>query len=155
MAVDDGRVQAGFRFGAELPVDQVGGLCDDHGRCDQGTLVALQQFQASRAVLVGTIGRRDQRAGIHDQHLVAPESLGQHFFGLRRAAPGSRSAHSSEGQSAARRLGQLSRQQIRCKLIRGLASAGRLSGQRLGDGAIQMERHCHDSSVTAHVWELG
>jgi hypothetical protein len=26
LAVDDGRVQAGFRFGAELPVDQVGGL---------------------------------------------------------------------------------------------------------------------------------
>jgi hypothetical protein len=27
-------------------------------------------------VLVGTIGRRDPRPGVHDQHLVAPESLG-------------------------------------------------------------------------------
>jgi hypothetical protein len=27
-------------------------------------------------VPVGTIGRRDQRAGIHDQHLIAPEPLG-------------------------------------------------------------------------------
>jgi hypothetical protein len=29
-----------------------------------------------RGVPVGTIGRRDQRAGIHDQHLIAPEPLG-------------------------------------------------------------------------------
>jgi hypothetical protein len=127
LAVDDGRVQAGFRFGTELPVDQVGGLCDDHGRGDQWTLVALQQFPASRVVLISTIGRRDQRAGIHDQHLVAPESLGQHLAGLCRTAPGSRSAHSSEGQPAARRPRQLSRQQIRYKLIRGQAAAGRLS----------------------------
>ena len=31
---------------------------------------------ASRVVPVGTIGRRDQRAGVHDQHLIAPEPLG-------------------------------------------------------------------------------
>jgi hypothetical protein len=55
-----------------------------------------------------------------------------------------------EGQPTARRPSQLSRQQIRCKLIGGLAATGRLNGQRLGDGAIQVERHCHDSSVTAH-----
>lgn len=76
LAIDDGRVQAGFRLRAKLPVDQVGSLRDDHGRGDQGTLVALQQLPAGRVVLVGTIGRRDQRAGIDDQHLIAPESLG-------------------------------------------------------------------------------
>lgn len=155
LAVDDGRVQAGFRLGAELPVDQVGGLGDDHGCGDQRTLVALQQFPASRVVPVGTIGRRDQRAGVHDQHLVAPKSLGQHFIGLCRAAPGGRSAHSSEGQPTPRHSGQLSRQQIRCKLLRGLAAAGRLSRQRLSDGAIQMKRDCHESSVTVHVRKPG
>jgi hypothetical protein len=41
LAVDDRRVQAGFRLGAKLPVDQVGGLCDDHGRGNQGTFIAL------------------------------------------------------------------------------------------------------------------
>jgi hypothetical protein len=34
MALDDGRVEARFRFGAKLPVDQIGGLCDDRGRGD-------------------------------------------------------------------------------------------------------------------------
>jgi hypothetical protein len=54
LAIDDGRVQAGFRLRAELPVDQAGGLRDDHGRGDQGTLVALQQLPAG---LVGLTGR--------------------------------------------------------------------------------------------------
>ena len=109
LAFDDGCVQAGFRFGAELPVDQVGGLRDDHGRGDQGALIALQQHPAGRVVSVGAIGRRDQRAGIHDQHLVAPEALGQHLIRLCRAPPGSGGAHRGEGQPAAGRLGQLSR----------------------------------------------
>jgi hypothetical protein len=118
-------------------------------RGDQGAFIALQQRPAGRVVPVGAIGRCDQRAGIYDQHLIAPEPLGQHLIGLCSAASGSRSAHGGEGQPAARRPGQLSGQQIRCKLICGLPATGRLSGQRLGDGAIQMERHCHDSSVTA------
>src|ERR1017187_7432564 len=42
LAIDDGRVQAGFRLRAKLPVDQVGGR-----RGDQGTLVALQQLSAA------------------------------------------------------------------------------------------------------------
>jgi len=58
----------------------------------------FQQRPASHVVPVGTIGHRDQRAGIHDQHLIAPNP-----------------------------------------------------GQRLGDGVIQMERYCHDPSVTAHA----
>jgi hypothetical protein len=66
LALDDGRVEASLRFGAKLPVDQISRLCDDHGRGDQRTLVALQQRPASRVVPVGAIGRRDQRAGIHD-----------------------------------------------------------------------------------------
>lgn len=155
LAVDDGRLQAGFRFGAKLPVDQVSGLRDDHGRGDQGTLVTLQQRPASRMVLVGTIGRRDQRSGIDDQHLIAPEPLGQHLIGLCRAAPGSGGAYGCEGQPTARRPGELSRQQVRCKLIGALATTGRLSGQRLGDGTVQMKRHSHDSSVTAHAREPG
>lgn len=87
--------------------------------------------------------------GIHDQHLIAPEPLGEHLIGLRGAPPRSGGAHSGEGQPAARHPSQLSRQQICCKLIGSLAAAGRLNGQRLGDGAIQVERHCHGSSVTA------
>ena len=72
---------------AELPVDQVGSLRDDHGRGDQGTLVAFQQLPTGCMVLVGAIGRRDQRAGIDDQHLIAPEPLGQHLIGVGRAQP--------------------------------------------------------------------
>lgn len=61
LAIGNGRIQGGFRLRAELPVDQVGGLRDDHGRGDQGTLVALQQLPAGLVVLIGAIGRRDQR----------------------------------------------------------------------------------------------
>src|ERR1700678_2610932 len=52
LAIDDGRVQAGFRLRAKLPVDQVGGLRDDHSCGDQGTLVALQQLPAGLVVLI-------------------------------------------------------------------------------------------------------
>jgi hypothetical protein len=147
LAIDDGRVQAGFRLRAKLPVDQVGGLRDHHGRGDQGTLVALQQLPAGLVVLIGAIGRRDQRAGIDDQHLIAPEPLGQHLISLSCAAPGSRSTHRGEGQPATWRLGQLRRQESRRQLIRGLATTGCLGGQRLRDGVIQVQRHCHDFSV--------
>lgn len=58
--------------------------------------------QLTCRVPVGAIGCGDQWAGIHDEHLVAPESLGQHLVGLCRAAPGSRSADGGEGQPAAR-----------------------------------------------------
>jgi hypothetical protein len=102
-------------------------------------------------VLIGTISRRDQRAGIDNQHLVAPEPLGQHLIGLGRAAPGSRSAYGSKSQLTARRLGQLRRQKSLCQLVRSLTPTGCLRGQRLRDGVIQMQRHCHDSSVTAHA----
>jgi hypothetical protein len=34
LALDDGRLEASFRLGAKLPVDQIGSLCDDHGRGD-------------------------------------------------------------------------------------------------------------------------
>ena len=46
--------------------------------------------------------RRDQRAGIDGQHLIAPEPLGQHLISLGRAAPGGRSTHGGEGQPATR-----------------------------------------------------
>jgi hypothetical protein len=65
---------------------------------DQGTLVARQQLPTDRVVLVGTIGRRDQRADIDGQHLIAPESLGQHLISLGRAATGSRTTHGGKGQ---------------------------------------------------------
>ena len=136
LAIDDGRVQACFRLRAKLPVDQVGGFRDDHGRGDQGALVALQQLPAGRVVLIGAIGRRDQRASIDDQHLIASEALGQHLISRGRAAPGSRSTHRGEGQPTARRAGQLRRQEIRRQLICSLAAAGCLSGQRLSDSAI-------------------
>lgn len=42
-----------------------------------------------------------------------------------------------------------------CQLVRRLAAAGCLSGQRLGDCAIQMERDCHDTSVTVQVLRAG
>ncbi len=109
LAIDDGRVETGLRFRTKLAIDQVGGLRDDHGRGDQGTLVALQQLPAGLVVLIGAISRRDQRAGIDDQHLIAPEPLGQHLISLGRAAPGSRSTHGGEGQPATWRLGQLRR----------------------------------------------
>jgi hypothetical protein len=117
----------------------------------RGPLVALQQFPAGSVVFVGAIGRRDQRAGVDDQHLIAAEPLGQHLIGLGRATTGRRGADSGEGQPAARRLGQTSCQESRCQLIRGLAATGCLGGQRLRDGIIQVQRYCHDSSVTARA----
>jgi len=119
------------------------------------TLVALQQLPTDLVVLIGAIGRRDQRAGIDDQHLIAPEPLGQHLISLGRTAPGGRSTHGSKGQPTAWRLGQLRRQEGRRQLICGLATTGCLSGQRLRDGVIQVQRHCHDFSVTAQACEPG
>jgi hypothetical protein len=54
-------------------------------------------------------------AGSDDQHLIAPEPLGQHLISLGRAAPAGRSSHGGEGQPATWRLGQLRRQLI-CRL---------------------------------------
>ena len=129
----------------------LGGLCDDHGRGDQRTLIGLQQRPAGRVVPVGAIGRRNQRAGIYDQHLIAPEPLCQHLIGICRAASGSRNARGGKGQPTARQPGQLRRQENRCQLVCSLAATGCLSGQCFRDGVIQMERDCHNSSVTAHV----
>ena len=41
-----------------------------------GAFVALEQIPAGGVVLVGPVGRRDERARIDDEHLVSPESLG-------------------------------------------------------------------------------
>jgi hypothetical protein len=87
-------------------------------------------------VLIGAIGRGDQRAGTDDQHLIAPEPLGQHLISLGRAAPGGRSTHGGEGQPTTWRLGQLRRQEIRRELICSLTTTGCLGGQRLRDSAI-------------------
>jgi hypothetical protein len=35
-------------------------------------------------VFVGAVGYGDQRSGIDDQHLVAPEPLSQHLIGIHR-----------------------------------------------------------------------
>ena len=125
--------------------------------CGLPLLPAAAQTYPNRAVSIVVPypagGSVDGVARIIAQKLN--ESLGQHFIGLCRAPPRSGSAHSSEGQPTPRHSGQLSRQQIRCKLLRGLAAASRLSRQRLGDGAIQMERDCHESSVTVHVRKPG
>jgi hypothetical protein len=141
----------GFRLGAELPVDQVGGLRDDHGRGDQGTLVALQQPPAGRVVPVSAIGRRDQRAGIDDQHLIAPEPLGQHLIGVSRAASGRRFACGGEGQPTARRLGQLRRKESRCQLICSLA-IGTSTMPRLSCGNVPARVSAASSAAVSPHW---
>lgn len=147
LTLDDGRVQGRFCLCAKLAVDQVSSFRDDHGCSDQGAFIALQQLPAGNMVLIGTISRRDQRAGIDNQHLIASEPLGQHFIGFGRSAPGSGSAYGSESQPTARCFRQLRHQKGLCQLVRSLATTSCLRSQRLRDGVIQMQRHCHDPSV--------
>jgi hypothetical protein len=67
LAADDGGIQGGFGVRAELPVDQVGGLGDDHAGGDQRPVVAFQQRPARVVVLVGAVSGGHQRAGVDDQ----------------------------------------------------------------------------------------
>lgn len=104
-------------------------------------------------ILIGAVGRRDKRTGVDDEHLVAPEPLGQYLVGFRRAAAGGLLAYGGEGQPTTHRygLGQLRREEIRCQLVRSLTTTGRLSSQRLRDGTVKMQRQCHGISVTANA----
>ncbi len=46
----------------------------------------LEQLPTGHVILVGAIGRCEERACIDDEQLVAPEPFGQHLIGLGRAA---------------------------------------------------------------------
>jgi hypothetical protein len=92
-----------------------------------------------------------------ERSAIAPEPFGQHLIGLGlgRAAPGRRSPHGSEGQPTAWHPRQLRRQESCRQLIYVLAMTGCLSGQRLRNGAIQVQRYCHISSVNSPCTRAG
>ena len=62
VTIDDGRIERGFGFGAELAIKQVGGLGDDHGGGDERAGVTVV------VATVALISSGDQHAGVDDQH---------------------------------------------------------------------------------------
>jgi hypothetical protein len=104
-------------------------------------------------ILVCAVGCGNKRTCVDDEHLAAPEPLGEYLVGFRRTSAGSRLAYGGEGQPTTHRygLGQLRREELRCQLVRSLTTTGRLSGQRLRDGIVKMQRQCHGISVTANA----
>ena len=56
-------------------------------------------------VLVAAVGGGHQRAGVNDQHLVAPEPLGQQLISIGGTAPGRGRANAGERQPPPPRSG--------------------------------------------------
>ena len=76
--VDDRGVEGALGSRTQLATDQVGGFGDHHRGGDQWTGLGLEQPAAGTVVRVAAISSGQQRTGIHDQHSVAPKSVGQH-----------------------------------------------------------------------------
>jgi hypothetical protein len=85
-AVDDGGEQRGLGRRSELAIEQVARLGDDEGGRDERPGVGLEQLSTLSVVGVGTVGGGQQRAGVDDEHSVAPESLSEQLVSLCGAA---------------------------------------------------------------------
>ncbi len=81
-AVVDRGVQGGLGARAELAIDQVRGLSDDHGSRDERSRVRLEEVSTGRVVGITAVGRSHQRAGVDDEHSVAPEALSEQLVGV-------------------------------------------------------------------------
>ncbi len=86
-AINDGCVEGSFCERPELMIDQEGSLGDNQRRGDQWARILLQHGAATGMVRVLAISGGEKRAGVDDQHSIAPEALVEELIGFGCAPP--------------------------------------------------------------------
>ena len=90
-------------FGSRRPltVEQTSGFRDHHGCGHKGAGMLLQDGLACLMVSIAGVSSGNQRAGVDQQHSVAPEALGEQLVGLGGAVGLAGRPDGHEGQMSA------------------------------------------------------